>query len=187
MDRVILHSDMNSYYASVEMMLNPELRGKAMAVGGNTENRNGIILAKSEKAKKAGVKTGMALWETREVCPDIIIVPPHYEEYIKYSKLARNIYARYTDRVESFGMNKKRIVAAAALIGAASEIAAILYSISVRGTTVLGGEYFVLPLFLMGAYVVIEVIDAAEKNEKDKKRRKRIELSEGGKTDVPKR
>ena len=84
-------------------------------------------------------------------------------------------------------MNKKRIVTAAALIGAASEIAAILYTISVRGTAVLGGEYFVLPLFLMGAYVVIEVIDAAEKNEKDKKRRKRIELSEGGKTDVPKR
>ena len=106
MDRVILHSDMNSYYASVEMMLDPRLKGKAMAVGGSTENRNGIILAKSELAKKAGVKTAMALWEARQACPGIIIVPPQYEQYLKYSRLAREIYSRYTDKVESFGMDE---------------------------------------------------------------------------------
>lgn len=106
MDRVILHSDMNSYYASVEMMLNPALKGKAMAVGGSTEKRNGIILAKSELAKKAGVKTAMALWEARQCCPDLIIVHPQYDQYIKYSKMAREIYGRYTDRIEPFGMDE---------------------------------------------------------------------------------
>ena len=81
-------------------------------------------------------------------------------------------------------MNKKKIIAVAALIGAVSEIAAILYTITVRGTAVLGGEYFVLPLFLMGAYVVIEILDAAEKSEKEKRRRERIKWSEGDGTDV---
>ena len=106
MNRVILHSDMNSFYASVEMMLNPSLKDTVMAVGGSTEKRNGIILAKSEKAKKMGVKTGMALWEARQCCPDIVIVHPQYEQYIKYSKLAREIYERYTDRVEPFGSDE---------------------------------------------------------------------------------
>ena len=81
-------------------------------------------------------------------------------------------------------MNKKKIIAVAALIGAVSEIAAIIYTITVRGTAVLGGEYFVLPLFLMGAYVVIEILDAAEKSEKEKRRRERIKWSEGDGTDV---
>ena len=106
MERVILHSDMNSYYASVEMMLNPSLKGKAMAVGGSTEKRNGIILAKSDLAKKAGVKTAMALWEARQCCPNLIIVHPQYDQYIKYSKMAREIYSRYTDRIEPFGMDE---------------------------------------------------------------------------------
>jgi len=106
MERTILHSDMNCFYASVEMMLNPSLRGKPMAVGGDVESRHGIVLTKSYEAKKYGVKTGMALWEARQCCPDIIIVPPQYEQYIKYSKLARKIYERYTDRVEPYGMDE---------------------------------------------------------------------------------
>lgn len=76
--RTILHSDANSFYASVEMLLNPSLRGKAVAVCGSTENRHGIVLAKSEKAKKAGVKTGQANWEAKQVCPGLIMVPPQY-------------------------------------------------------------------------------------------------------------
>jgi len=67
-DRVILHSDLNSFYASVEIMLNPTLRDKAIAVCGSTEDRHGIVLAKSEKAKKAGIKTGMVNWEARQKC-----------------------------------------------------------------------------------------------------------------------
>ena len=90
--RAILHSDMNSYYASVEMMLDPSLKGKAVAVCGSTETRHGIVLAKSELAKKFGVKTGMANWEAQRCCPNLITVPPHYEQYIKYSELAHEIY-----------------------------------------------------------------------------------------------
>lgn len=106
MERVILHSDLNCFYASVEMMLNPALRGKAVAVCGATESRHGIVLAKSELAKKRGVKTGMVNWEARQCCPDIIMVPPQYDEYLKYSKLTRAIYERYTDQVEGFGMDE---------------------------------------------------------------------------------
>ena len=104
--RAILLSDMNSFYASVEMMLDPSLRGKAVAVCGSTESRHGIVLAKSQLAKKAGVKTGMVNWEARQRCPDLIMVPPQYDEYIKYSKLAHDIYYRYTDLVEPFGMDE---------------------------------------------------------------------------------
>lgn len=79
-DRVILHSDMNSFYASVEMMLDPSLRGKPVAVCGSTESRHGIVLAKSQLAKKAGVKTGMVNWEARQRCPNLIMVPPQYDQ-----------------------------------------------------------------------------------------------------------
>ncbi len=105
-ERVILHSDLNSFYASVEIMLNPRLRGKAIAVCGSTEDRHGIVLAKSELAKKAGVKTGMVNWEARAVCKDLLVVPPQYEQYLKYSKLTRAIYNRYTDLIEPFGMDE---------------------------------------------------------------------------------
>ena len=105
-ERVILHSDMNSFYASVEMMLDPSLKGKPVAVCGSTEERHGIVLAKSELAKKAGVKTGMVNWEAKQRCPDLIFVPPQYDQYLKYSKLAHQIYYRYTDLVEPFGMDE---------------------------------------------------------------------------------
>lgn len=105
-ERWILHSDMNSFYASVEMMLNPELKGKAVAVCGATEERHGIVLAKSDLAKKAGVKTGMVNWEAEGLCKDLILVPPHYDEYLKFSELAHDIYYEYTDLVEPFGMDE---------------------------------------------------------------------------------
>lgn len=104
--QTILHSDMNSFYASVEAMLDPSLKGKAIAVCGSTEDRHGIVLAKSEKAKKCGVKTGMVNFEARQKCPDLILVPPQYDQYLKYSKLAHEIYYRYTDQVEPFGMDE---------------------------------------------------------------------------------
>lgn len=104
--RVILHSDMNSYYVSVEQMLNPKLKGKAVAVCGSTETRHGIVLAKSIPAKKCGVKTGMATWEAKQLCRDLIVVPPQYEQYVKYSSLAHEIYYRYTDLIEPFGMDE---------------------------------------------------------------------------------
>lgn len=105
-DRLILHSDMNCFYASVETVLNPALRNRAVAVCGATEERHGIILAKSELAKRAGVKTGMVNWEARQLCRDLVLVPPQYDQYLKYSRLAREIYCRYTDLVEPFGMDE---------------------------------------------------------------------------------
>lgn len=105
-DRSILHSDLNSFYASVEMLLDPSLRGKAVAVCGSTEDRHGIVLAKSELAKRAGVKTGMVNWEARQKCPGLIMVPPQYERYLHYSQLTRSIYQRYTDQVEPYGMDE---------------------------------------------------------------------------------
>ena len=106
MTRTILHSDLNSFYASVEIMLNPELRGKAVAVCGSTEDRHGIVLAKSELAKKAGIKTGMVNWEARRLCPELIVVHPTFGQYLKYSKLTREIYGRFTNRIEPFGMDE---------------------------------------------------------------------------------
>ena len=104
--RDILHSDLNCFYASVEMLLDPSLRGKAVAVCGSTEERHGIVLAKSELAKKAGVKTGMVNWEARQRCPNLIVVPPQYDEYLKFSALTRAIYNRFTDQVEPYGMDE---------------------------------------------------------------------------------
>lgn len=106
MERVILHSDINACYANIELLHHPELRGKPVAVGGDVEARHGIILAKDENAKRYGVKTGMALWQARDVCPKLIIVPPHYELYIRFSRLVRSIYGDYTDQIESFGLDE---------------------------------------------------------------------------------
>ena len=106
MSRVILHCDMNNFYASVECKYDPSLKNKRVAVCGSVEDRHGIVLAKNEAAKKLGVKTGDTVWQAKEKCPDIVIVPPHFERYSKYSKKAREIYSRYTNLVESFGMDE---------------------------------------------------------------------------------
>lgn len=97
MSRNILHCNMNNFYASVECMLNPALKEYPVAVCGSVEERHGIVFAKNYKAKAFDVKTGDTLWQAQQKCRDLVIVPPHYEEYIKYSKLARSVYERYTD------------------------------------------------------------------------------------------
>lgn len=106
MERTILHSDMNNCYASIELLYRPQLRGKPLAVGGDPEARHGIVLAKDQIAKKAGVKTGMALWQARQVCPDIVFVPPRMDLYLKFSRLAHEIYGEYTDKQEAFGIDE---------------------------------------------------------------------------------
>lgn len=106
MSRVILHCDMNNFFASVECMMNPELAGKFVAVCGSVEERHGIVLAKNEAAKKCGVKTGEAIWEAKRKCPELVVVAPHFENYAYYSNKAKEIYSRYTDLVESFGMDE---------------------------------------------------------------------------------
>ena len=104
--RTILHSDLNSFFASVEIVLNPALRGKAVAVCGSQEDRHGIVLAKSEPAKRAGIKTGMANWQALQLCPRLVIVHPHYAQYREYSEIVRHIYQRYSDLVEPYGMDE---------------------------------------------------------------------------------
>lgn len=104
--RTILHCDLNSFFASVEIRYRPELRGKAVAVCGSVEERHGIVLAKTDEAKRFNVKTGEAIWQAKQKCPDLIIVEPHYSRYDEYSKAAREIYYRYTDLVESFGVDE---------------------------------------------------------------------------------
>lgn len=104
--RTILHVDLNNFYASIECLYNPALRNKAVAVAGDPKNRHGIVLAKNMPAKKMGVKTGEAIWQAKEKVPDLICVPPHYDKYLRFSRAARKIYYRYTNQVESFGIDE---------------------------------------------------------------------------------
>lgn len=106
MERVILHSDMNNFYASVESLYHPEYRGKPMAVAGDPEQRHGIVLAKNYEAKAFGVQTGDPLWLAKQKCPDIIFAPPHYDKYLQFSQIAKEIYSEYTDQVEPFGLDE---------------------------------------------------------------------------------
>lgn len=105
-NRVILHSDLNNFFASVEVALNPELKGKAVAVCGSVEERHGIVLAKSELAKKSGVKTAMTIIEAKKLCPELITVQSHHDLYEEYSLKVRKIYERFTDRIEPFGIDE---------------------------------------------------------------------------------
>lgn len=106
MDRVILHCDMNGFFASVELLDYPHLKDKPMAVCGNPENRHGIILAKNEIAKSFGIVTAETLWQARKKCPQLEVVPPHHSKYKHYSKLINEIYLRYTDMVEPFSVDE---------------------------------------------------------------------------------
>jgi len=105
-DRTILHCDCNGFYASVECLLNPELKNVPMAVCGNPENRHGIILAKNELAKKYNIQTAETIWQAKKKCPGLVLVPPHHDEYEKYSRLVNEIYQQYTDKVEPFGIDE---------------------------------------------------------------------------------
>ena len=106
MNRTILHSDCNCFYASVELLHHPELRGKPVAVGGDPEARHGIVLTADYTAKRRGVKTGMALWQARQVCPDIIFLPPRMDLHLRFSRMAQEIYAEYTDKREPYGIDE---------------------------------------------------------------------------------
>lgn len=105
-ERVVLHCDMNCFYASCEMAYHPELQGKPIAVCGDPERRSGIVLTASYPAKRMGVKTGMPLWEAQQHCRDIIFVPAHYDLYTRFSGYTREIFLRFTDQVEPFGLDE---------------------------------------------------------------------------------
>lgn len=109
MTRHILHVDMNAFYASVECQRRPELRKKPVAVCGDPEARHGIVLTANYVAKPKGVKTGMAIWQAKQVCPDLVVLPADMGEYIRISHMAREIYERYTDQIEPFGLDESWI------------------------------------------------------------------------------
>lgn len=106
MGRTILHSDANCFYASVEHLHHPELEGKPIAVGGDPESRHGIILTADYIAKKHGVKTGMALWQAKQVCPELTFISPRMDLYLRFSRMAHEIYGDYTDLHEPYGIDE---------------------------------------------------------------------------------
>lgn len=106
MERVIFHCDLNSFYASVELLSHPELRHKPVAVCGDPASRHGIILAKNEPAKVFQVKTAETIWQAKRKCPDLVLLPAHHGLYRDFSRKVNSLYQEYTDLVEPFGIDE---------------------------------------------------------------------------------
>ena len=125
MKKVILHSDLNNFYASVECLYNPELRDKPVAVCGSQSTRHGIVLARNRIAKSLGVRSGEAIWEARSKCPGLVVVRPNYMQYLKFSVLARKIYENYTNLIEAFGIDENwlDVTESTGLFGSGKDIA----------------------------------------------------------------
>jgi len=127
MERVILHSDLNNFYASVECAYNNKLKDKPVAVCGDGEKRHGIVLAKNYIAKSCGVRTGEALWEAKQKCPDIVFIKANFNRYIKFAEKVRKIYSDYTDKIEDFGLDECWLdVTDSKVFGSGEEIAGII-------------------------------------------------------------
>ena len=124
-ERVILHCDLNNFYASVELLDKPELADKPVAVCGSQEERHGIVLAKNMVAKNIGVKTAQTIWQAKQICPELVILDAHYTLYQKYSEVVRNILYRYTDIIEPFGPDESwmDVSGSVRLFGSGEEIA----------------------------------------------------------------
>lgn len=106
MERVILHVDMNNFYASVECFLHPEYREEAVVVAGDAKKRHGIVLAKNEKAKKMGIKTAEPLWSAYRKCSELTVIQANHANYSRFSQLSRDIFREYTEYVEPFGLDE---------------------------------------------------------------------------------
>ena len=106
MERVILHCDLNNFYASCECLIDPTLKGKPVAVGGREEERHGVVVAANYEAKKFGVKCGVTTFQAKKLCPEIVIRQPKFEIYNKFSRQVREIYEEYSDRVEPFSIDE---------------------------------------------------------------------------------
>ena len=105
-DRVILHCDLNCFFASVELLSHPDLRDIPTAVCGDPASRHGIILAKNEPAKRLGIQTAETIWQAKKKCPGLVLLPPHHSLYRQVSKQVNAIYEQYTDLVEPFGIDE---------------------------------------------------------------------------------
>ncbi len=106
MERIIYHCDCNSFYCSVELLSHPELRRVPTAVCGDPKSRHGIILAKNEPAKRCGVRTAETIWQARQKCPDLVLLPAHQGLYREYSQRVNAVYDRFTDLIEPFGIDE---------------------------------------------------------------------------------
>ncbi len=124
-DRIILHCDLNNFFASCSLLFNPTVKDMPVAVCGDSENRHGIVLAKNEIAKKYGIKTAEPIFQAQRKCKDLVILPPLYDKYEKYSKMAQEIYSRYTDLIEPFGIDEcwLDVTGSTLLFGGGEEIA----------------------------------------------------------------
>lgn len=107
--KIILHIDMNCFYASVEQVYNQSLKGKPVAVAGNPQERRGIIVTCSYEARASGVKTTMTVGEARKLCPELIILPPNFERYREASKHFVNLLKTYTDKVEPVSIDESYV------------------------------------------------------------------------------
>jgi len=125
LNRTILHVDLNNFYASVECLYKPEIRDKPVIVCGDAESRHGIVLAKNQIAKQAGIKTGEVIWEAKQKCPGLVLVPADFRKYLRFSRMARQIYSNYTDQIESFGIDEAwlDVTGSTKLFGSGQEIA----------------------------------------------------------------
>lgn len=104
--RVILHIDMNSFYASVEQVHDPSLKGKPIAIAGNPKERRGIIVTCSYEARAYGVYTTMLIPEAKKLCPDLIIIPPNFERYRVASRAFFSILKEYSDMLEPVSIDE---------------------------------------------------------------------------------
>lgn len=134
--RVILHCDMNNFFASVECLSRPELKDVPMAVAGSEDDRHGIILAKNNIAKKYGILTAETVWQAKKKCPDLVLVPPHHERYSYYSKVINEIYSRFTDMVEPFSIDESwlDVTGSRLLFGSGEEIAKKISDVTKKET-----------------------------------------------------
>ena len=105
-ERVILYSDLNNFFASVETALHPEYKGKPLIVCGDPEKRLGVVFAKNEEAKSYGIRTAETVYSALKKCPQVLRVPTHFSDYNRYSKAVREIYARYTDVIEPLSIDE---------------------------------------------------------------------------------
>lgn len=104
--RIILHIDLNSFYASVEQKVQPEWKGKPLAVAGNPKERRGIIITCSYEARAVGVKTTMTVGEARKLCPDLIVVPPRFDLYREHSRSFFLLLQQYSELLEPVSIDE---------------------------------------------------------------------------------
>lgn len=125
MERVILHCDLNSFYASVEELYHPEYRNLPLVVAGRAELRHGIVLAKNQLAKQYQIQTGEVIWQAKKKCPNLVVLPPNFNRYLTFSKRVRDIFQQYTDQIEPFGIDEAwlDVTESVRMFGSGKEIA----------------------------------------------------------------